>query len=139
MGILSGVSVAAQAVAAADRASERLLRDGDVIELTAQHRVYAEIPKHFAHAKHGDFSLTRAEASLGRDDLAYLRGRYVVVKTTHDGGGQSHDGGFPDGHHVWCESVDRKYKVDFYQTGCFTAMIPEITPIGRATLRWVVE
>lgn len=117
-----------------------LLREGDVIELHGRHRVYAEIPKHFAYGNHrGDFSLTHAEVSLGRDDMMYLRGRYVVIGTKHDGGGQSHDGPFPDGHHVFCESVDCKYKVDFYQTGWSTAMIPEITPVGRATLRWVVE
>ncbi len=118
-----------------------LLKEGDVIELTAEHRVYATIPKHFLYSNRiGDFSLDRGEASLGRADLAWLRGRYVVVKTATDGGGQSHDGGFPDGHHVWCEAIDdRSRKVDFYQTGCFTAMIPTIPVIGHATLRWVVE
>lgn len=115
-----------------------LLREGDVIDLTSSQRVYADIPKHFV-GHPGDFALTHSEVWLGSEVFHYLRGRYVVTQTKQDGGGSSHDGGFPDGHHVFCESVDRKYKVDFYQTGCFTAMVPRIAPVGRANLRWVVE
>lgn len=118
-----------------------LLQEGDVIELTTSHKVYADVPKHFCYANHrGDFSLTHHEVRLYDSHFDYLRGKYVVIKTTTDGGGTGHGPHdvFPDGHHVWCESVDRKYKVDFYQTGCFTAMNTDIVPVGRAELKWVL-
>ena len=110
-----------------------------MIELKAGHKVYAEIPKHFAYANcRGDFSMCKSEATLG-EQFDYLVGRYVVVKTATDGGGGRPEDRFPDGHHVWCESVDRRHKVNFYQTGCFTAMIPDIAAIGRAEMKWVVD
>jgi hypothetical protein len=72
-------------------------------------------------------------------ELSYLLGEYVVYKTCYDGGGTGmgpHDV-FPDGHHVFCESLeDRSVRVDFYQTGCFTAMIEEIEPTGHAERQW---
>jgi hypothetical protein len=57
-----------------------------------------------------------------------------------NGGGPGHNDHYPDGHHVYCVKADAtQSKVDFYQTGAFTAMIPEIEPVGRAIQRWVVE
>jgi hypothetical protein len=118
--------------------TKKLLQAGDVIELKAGHKVYAEIPKHFAYAnRKGDFSLTRAEAQIG-GELAYLAGLYIVTHVASDGGGTGmgpHDV-YPDGHHVHCERTSDRLKVDFYQTGCFTAMIPEIEPVGKAELKW---
>lgn len=118
-----------------------LLQEGDVIELTANHRVYANIPKHFVYANcQGDFSMTHFEVSLKNEHFAYLRGKYIVVRTAMNGGGPSHDGGYPDGHHVYCESLDGRHHVDFYQTGCFTAMITEEIPVlGRGVKKWVIE
>ncbi len=117
----------------------RLLQPGDIIVLDEKHCVYAAVPKHFVFAnKRGDFSTQRAEVCLATSWATYLCGKYVVTEVRTDGGGPSFDGGFPDGHHVFCESFDdRSREVDFYQTGCFTAMIKEITPIGRATLMWI--
>lgn len=121
----------------------KLLEEGDVIELTSKHTVYAEVPKHFVYSNcRGDFSLTHTEARLWEGNFDYLRGQYVVVKTSFGGGGTGHGGHdvYPDGHRVFCEKTDgSKHRVDFYQTGCFTAMIPEIEVVGRAALKWSIE
>lgn len=57
-------------------------------------------------------------------------GRFVVLKTKTDGGCGGHDP-YPDGHHVYCKGVGSNIKVDFYQTGCFSAMIEDIEPINK--------
>lgn len=125
-----------------------LLEAGDIIELKPGHKVYADIPKHFVYANcRGDFTMTHSEVTIG-DQFDYLAGQYVVYKTAVHGGGTAHGPNdvYPDGHHVYCERVDdpsasnntpRNIKVDFYQTGCFTAMIEDIQPIGRAEHKWV--
>jgi hypothetical protein len=117
---------------------EKLLEEGDIIELREGHKVYADIPKHFAYDNcKGDFSLTHSEAVIG-GELSYLAGRYVVYKTSHEGGGVGmgpHDI-YPNGHHVFCERLTDRAKVDFYQTGAFTAMITDIAPVGRAERQW---
>lgn len=120
------------------RNAQPFLKEGDLIELREGHKVYAELPEHFLYARKGVWTLARGQVNIA-GDTSFLAGKYVVVKTATDGGGMNHDGPFPDGHHVWCESVDRKHKVDFYQSGCFTAMITDIKPIGRASLQWVVD
>lgn len=118
----------------------RLLSEGDVIELREGHKVYADIPEHFVYAnRQGSFKLTHHEATIS-EQLIYLAGRYVVVKTTSDGGGTGmgpYDV-YPNGHHVYAERADGT-KVDFYQSGCFTAMIENISPVGSATRKWTEE
>lgn len=117
-----------------------LLTDGDIIELHEGHKVYADVPEHYVYGnREGVFTLTHHDVTIG-GDLLYLAGRYVVYKTTTDGGSSGLNGrdGYPSGHHVFCERLDnRAVRVDFYQTGCFTAMIPSITPVGRAERQWV--
>jgi len=114
------------------------LKEGDVITIKGEHTVYADIPKHFRFDNcKGDFSLTHCEVSV--EKWQYLSGKYVVYKTANEGGGTGHGPGdlYPDGHHVFCESViDPSIKVDFYQSGCFTAMIHDIKPCGRAERTW---
>ena len=114
------------------------LKEGDIIELGHGHTVYADIPEHFVYSNcRGSFELTHHEVLL--DELDWLCGKYIVYKTSHDGGGTGHGPHdvYPDGHHVFCEKADQtEVKVDFYQSGCFTAMIEEIEPIGRATRKW---
>ena len=47
---------------------------------------------------------------------------------------------YPDGHHVFCvKADDDKVRVDFYQSGCFTAMIEDIKPVGKAILDWKIK
>ncbi|HSH41295.1 MAG TPA: hypothetical protein VK973_04135, partial [Arenicellales bacterium] len=117
-----------------------MLKEGDIIELKEGHKVYADIPEHFAYSnREGSFKLTHHEALI-EGDLAYLAGRYVVYKITQEGGGTGHGPNdvYPDGHHVFCERLDNNsIKVDFYQSGSFTAMIEEIQPVGRAKRQWV--
>jgi hypothetical protein len=116
------------------------LKKGDVIDLITGHKVYADVPKHFVYSNcKGDFSLTHSAVVIA-GEFDHLAGCYVVYKTAQDGGGTGHGPHdvYPSGHHVWCEKVDNAaVKVDFYQSGCFTAMIEEIEPTGRAERRWV--
>lgn len=58
-------------------------------------------------------------------------GEFVVIRTSYEGGGTGmgpHDV-YPDGHRVYCKKLkDGKYDADgieinFYQSGCFTAII----------------
>jgi len=84
------------------------LKEGDVIVLTAEH---APLPI----------------------------GRYVVAKTAFEGGGTGHGPGdiYPDGHHVYCETLTGLHrKISFYQSGCFTNMIEYIKPVGKAKRTW---
>jgi hypothetical protein len=71
---------------------------------------------------------------LGKD-FDYLLGKYIVYKITMDGGSTLH--GYDNGYHVHCLKADNKdIKVDFYQNGSFTAVITDISSIGRAELKW---
>ena len=118
-----------------------LLQEGDLIDIHEGHSVYADIPKHFVSSTYrGDFTLTHRAATVA-GELSYLAGEYVVVKTNFDGGGTGHGPHdvYPDGHHVFCQRVTDGIKIDFYQTGCFTAMIKSIKPHGRAVCSWVKE
>ena len=115
------------------------LKEGDVIDLKTGHKVYADVPKHFVYSNcKGDFSLTHSDVTIG-GEFEHLAGQYIVYKTANDGGGTGHGPHdvYPDGHHVWCvKADDHSVKVDFYQSGCFTAMIKDIEPTGRAERRW---
>ncbi len=63
-------------------------------------------------------------------DASIFEGEYNVYFALSDGGRSTHDGGYPNGWHVFCQKKDDpQIEVDFYQSGCFTAMIPEIKPI----------
>ena len=119
-----------------------LLQYGDVIKLTAEHTVYAQVPKHFVYSNHvGDFSLTKERVKL-EGDFDYLQGTYVVTKTQYTGGGTGHGRYdiYLDGWEVTCVNIDdNTINVSFYQTGSFTAMIEDIKPIGKAKLKWVYE
>lgn len=115
-----------------------LLQIGDVIELNATHKVYADVPHHFVYDNcKGDFSLTRHDVQLS-GEFEYLQGKYIVIKTENTGGGCGHGSHdiYPDGHKVTCESVDKKHRVSFYQSGCFTAMIKDIEPIAKAKVSY---
>jgi len=115
-----------------------MLSEGDVIEIEVGHKVYAEVPKHFLYSNcKGDFERARGDIRVG-GELEYFAGKYIVIKTTNDGGsGHPHS---PNGHHVHCiRADDSSVKIDFYQTGGFTAVIADIEPIGKATLTWTID
>jgi hypothetical protein len=122
----------------------KLLKEGDVIELKPRHRVYADVEERFVYENTPKSrNLTHTDVEIGGErDQTNLAGRYIVIKTNHEGGGTGmgpHDV-YPDGHHVFCQKVDDPtVRVDFYQTGSFTAMIPEIKPVGKATCKWTVK
>lgn len=122
--------------------STELLKEGDLIELKDGMEVYADVPKHFVFSnKRGCFDLTHSAVTIG-GEFDYLAGEYVVIKTAMTGGGTGHGPNdvFTDGHRVWCQKTsDSNVNVDFYQTGCFTAMIRDIKPIGQAKLVWRKE
>lgn len=116
-----------------------MLQEGDIIELQEGHMVYATVPEHFLYAnRKGSFKPAKGEVVI-RGELAYLAGRYVVYKTSYDGGGTGHGPHdvYPDGHHVFAERLDdTSVKVDFYQSGSFTAMLPGLQAVGRAVRKW---
>lgn len=117
----------------------RFIQDGDVFELVDGDRVYAMVPKHLVYAnRKGDWSLTRNDVMI-EGVMSYLAGTYICTKTALDSGGCGHGPHdvYPNGHHVYAVKVDdRDCKVDFYQSGSFTAMIGNRKPIGKATLEW---
>jgi len=118
-----------------------MLKEGDVIELKEGHNVYADVPEHFVYSnRQGVFNLTHSEITIG-GELCYFAGKYIVTKTVSDGGGTGHGRGdvYPNGHHVYCVKADDKsVKIDFYQSGSFTAMITDIEPVGTAKLDWSI-
>ena len=120
----------------------KFLQEGDIIEISNGHKVYAMVPEHFVYSnKRGNFNLTRSDVVVG-GELDYLAGRYVVTKTALDGGGYGHGKNdvYPNGHHVYCVKIDDpEFKIDFYQSGAFTAMIKDITPVGRAEAQIVYK
>ena len=110
-----------------------MLQEGDVIQIKEGHKIYAKVPEHFVYSnKQGSFKLTTGDIKVG-GDFAYFEGKYIVVKTNMEGGGSGHGPNdiYPDGHRVYCvKASDESVKINFYQSGCFTSMIPNIKPIG---------
>ena len=117
----------------------KLLEEGDIIELKEGYDIYASVPEHFIfNNRRGSFLITHAAIRIC-GEMAYFAGRYVVYKVNSEGGGKGHgsNDSYPDGHHVFCERIDDPtVKVDFFQSGCFTATIKNIEPVGKAKLRW---
>ena len=109
-----------------------MLETGDIIDLKEGMRVYAEVADHFLYAnRRGVFDETsRGEIEIA-GDLGHFAGNYVVYKTVMDGGdGPGVHDAYPDGHHVFAEKLDDpSVRVDFYQSGVFTAMLPELKAI----------
>lgn len=111
---------------------------GDVIEINKTHKVYAMVPEHFVYGnRKGSFKLVESDV-YPDGELDYLQGKYVVISTKMTGGSYGSDP-YPDGHLVECEGLESKRKISFYQSGCFTAMIQDIKPIGKAKLAYVLE
>lgn len=117
-----------------------MLEEGDIIELKEGMRVYAEVPEHFLYSnRRGVFDRTsHGEIDIG-GSLGYFAGRYVVYKTAMEGGGTGHGPHdvYPDGHHVYAQKLDNpSVRVDFYQSGSFTAMLLKLKAVGKATNTW---
>ena len=126
-----------------------MLEEGDIIELKEGHMVYFKIPEHFVYQnRRGSFDrLTSTEIMIGENkngmDTDFLKGRYAVTSTSTIGGGTGHGphDTYPDGHFVVCEKLedDCRCQISFYQSGCFTAMIEDIEPVGKAKATWNEE
>lgn len=120
-----------------------LLQEGQIFEIKEGDTVYADVPKHFLYDnKKGVWDLTHAAITV-EGEFSYMKGRYIVTKTLEDGGGEGHGRHdvYPNGHHVFCQSLDIKevIKLDFYQSGCFSATIENREPTGRGTLTWTED
>lgn len=128
-----------------------LLQESDIIKLEKGHCIYVDVPKHFVYANHiGNFETTHEAITIGDPglgfDTRFMVGKWAVYKTTMDGGGGSSNDEFPSGHHVFCErllgkdalSSEHRMRVDFYQTGCFTAMIEagDIGVVGKVEIEY---
>ncbi|MDK9793706.1 hypothetical protein [Vibrio sp. D431a] len=109
----------------------KLLKKGDTILLTQEHTVYTKIPESQAYTNSKSKRLVSVCVELKDEEFEHLQGLYEVVRTENSGGGRGHGkhDTYPSGHRVFCKKVDSNCKVDFYQTGCFTAMITDIKPI----------
>lgn len=110
-----------------------LLKIDDAVKLKKGQKVYAYIPRKYAY-NNGDDCLipTKIDLRIGDNingyDTSYLAGYYRVIYTMIEGGGNGHgvNDVFPDGHHVFLIKIcGDDAVIDFYQTGCFTAMIKE--------------
>lgn len=137
-----------------DDESPRFLKEGDIIEIREGHEVYVELPEHFVYLNcKGVMNRTdRTEVCVGEIrngfDTSCIAGRYIVHRVVRDGGGSQPEmngtySDYPNGHHVWAKSADPEsaWKVSFYQSGSFTAMIrpKDIQAVGKARCKWEVQ
>jgi hypothetical protein len=117
-----------------------MLEEGDIIELSEGMAVYCDVPEHFFYEnRRGVFDKCAHGLVTIADHFGHLAGRYVVYKTAMDGGGTGHGQHdvYPNGHHVFAERLDDpSVRVDFYQSGCFTAMLPKLKAVAKAVRRW---
>ena len=126
----------------------RLLAEGDIIRLKAGHVVYFDIPEHFCYTNRLAVfdKLAQAVITIGLNhhglETDFLAGKYVVTRTGMGGGGTGHGPGdiYPNGWNVRAQFVGRPWQiVEFYQSGCFTAMNENVPVVGRANQKWEVE
>lgn len=110
-----------------------LLQVGDVFEIKDGMTVMTEVPNHLLYSNCvGDWTTHQGEATPKAGTVfEYLADTYVVTQVAKDGGSEREF--YPDGHHVWAQSVNHeRVKINFYQTGSFRNMHPDIPVIGKA-------
>ena len=124
------------------------LKEGDVIEIKKDMKIYASIPKKYIFSNRPlSEELEETDIEVGEIrsvnkstfDTSIFEGEYVVYKTVYDGGSDGYDsyhGCYPNGHHVFCQKLFNKTRINFYQSGCFTAMITDIKPIRKMKMEW---
>lgn len=127
------------------------LEEGNVIEIKKGHKIRTEIPEHFVcqdQDSEGEFKKLYSElVTVGEPynglDTDFYQGKYVVYKTTFDGGGRSHNDIYPDEHHVWCQKVVGRYgpeiKMDFYQPKRMPTVMNDIKPCGAADIQFTIK
>jgi hypothetical protein len=78
--------------------------------------------------------------NVGCYDITRAEARFVVERTAMDGGGTGHGPNdvFPDGWHVEARRLNpdgrynpRAEKIEFYQSGCFNCMVPQVEVLGK--------
>lgn len=166
---------------------DKLLKVGDVINLTDGMKVYAMIPEMFVYSnRKTSRELTKEVVTIGKiyknntnidkdinnlisdiieefnsrgfsiseedvrefvlskikqpeeETFSIHGGEFIVIKTLLDGGSDY----YPDGHRVYCQKLNNgsydedAIEVNFYQTGCFTAMIEDIKPVRKLKLKF---
>lgn len=118
----------------------KLLDEGDIIELNEETEgtFYVEDRKQFLKDHDGKgIWVTDLHATFMIGKMKWLHGKWVVYKTLLTGGSNSSFNPHPCGHRVYCEKMDdSRVRINFYQTGGFTATICDIEPIGRAELTY---
>jgi len=134
------------------------LKIGDVFKLEKGMKVYASLSNKFIYsnvrensADANDLSQTDVEVgevfktTKNKFDSGRLVGEYVVADTAFDGGGTGHGPHdvYPSGHHVFAQKLadNGSYdpdgiQVDFYQSGCFTAMIEDVKVVRKMKRRF---
>jgi hypothetical protein len=139
-----------------------MLKEGDIFEMKQGNCFYVKkFPKAFL-CDNGDFDFSPHTGEIWIDglrrglDTSIFIGRYIVVKTTVEGGGHQLEMGsannwseMPDGHRVWAKkivksmfsgkSVVSKFEISFYQSGHFTCMNPDIEAISAGKIEYVIE
>lgn len=90
----------------------------------------------------GEFVLSKIKQPK-EETFAVYGGEFIVTKTILDGGSNYNDRDYyPDGHRVYCQQLingsyhEDAIEVNFYQTGCFTAMIENIKPVRKLKLKF---
>lgn len=135
------MSNAKEKLAKKEQKKREFLHEGQIIELKLGHTVNTLVPSSFVYGEHASPKvLVPATVIIGKPfhgwDTHHLVGRYVVRETAVDGGGTAMNNDvYPNGHHVWCQKLLEngelgEEKVDFFQSGAFTAMIEDIKPVG---------
>lgn len=80
-----------------------------------------------------------------KEKFTLEEGEFVVVKTTYDGGGTGHGSHdvYPDGYRVYCKALkngeydENGIEISFYQSGCFTCMITNISPVRDMKMKFI--
>lgn len=112
-----------------------LLKEGDVIFIEYGDTFYIELPSHF-FGDIGCWDIVQDKIVVN-SKFDWLKGDYIVYKTNLEGGGKGYrfNDNYPNGHCVYCiKANNNNIKMKFYQTGCFTAMMPNMRPVGRADI-----
>jgi hypothetical protein len=113
------------------------LKEGDVFEIINGDKVHTMIPRCIKYSNtEGDWTLEEGVVEVS-GMFTYLAGKYVVYKTTMEGGGTCYRDVISDAHCVYAENLASGVKIRFFQRDDFTTCIKDRPAIGRAELRWV--
>lgn len=104
-----------------------LLEEGDVFDLTAHHKVYVDIQVKYENRRSPEIAHSLVHV---KDHLEFV-GEFVVYKTVYEGRVPYR------GYHVFAERLTDGLKIDFYQSGGYTAVIPNVKVVRKMVRKWV--